>query len=73
MEPNFRNLNLDSPSVQEFIHLLLSRRNFLGLSVGAFTGAIALSALQPDPVQSSEASILETSIAQGEQPMTQCH
>ena len=57
MEPDFRQFDSESPGVQEFIALLLSRRNFLGLSAGAFAGAIALSALNPDTTQASESSI----------------
>lgn len=66
MEPDFRDLDPDSPGVREFIRLLWSRRQFLGLSAGAFASAIALSAWDTQAIQSSEDTSLESSIlAQG--------
>lgn len=66
MKPDFGDLDGDSPGVQELITILRSRRNFLGLGLGAFTGAIALSALNLDVTQSSALPI--DLIAQGRNP-----
>lgn len=68
MEPDFRHFDSESPGVQEFISLLLSRRNFLGLSAGAFAGAIAMSAISSEPTQASESPNLTASMTQGANP-----
>lgn len=65
MEPDFRNFDSDSPGVQEFIKLLLSRRNFLELSAGAFVSAIALSGQNANATQPSESLALNPIVAQG--------
>jgi NAD(P)-dependent dehydrogenase (short-subunit alcohol dehydrogenase family) len=70
MEPEFRDQAAQSLGIEEFIHLVLSRRNFLGLGVGAAASAIAFSALNSESAQSSESLNANLMMAQGSnQPM----
>lgn len=68
MEPEFRDQAANTPGVEEFIRLLISRRNFLGLGAGAAASAIAFSALGSEAIESSELLNSDLIMAQGETP-----